>query len=73
MTIEQQFLEMYEMMLDNQVSTNDGYLEKKNAKKCTLIAIESMIDMLKYYGTDIGKYTLLDLCNAKEKIKNLPA
>ena len=44
----------------------------EQAKHCALVHIESMIDMLKYHGTDIGeKYTLLRLTVIKEIIRVL--
>jgi len=44
----------------------------EQAKHCALVYIESMIDVLKYHGTDIGeKYSLLRLTKIKEAIRLL--
>lgn len=44
----------------------------EQAKYCALVHIDSMIDMLKYHGTDIGeKYSLLGLTKTKEAIRIL--
>ena len=41
--IKSKALELYELMLDNQVNTDDVYLEQKNAKKCAIIAISEIL------------------------------
>jgi hypothetical protein len=44
----------------------------EQAKHCSLVHIEFMIDMLKYHGTDIGeKYSLLRLTKIQEAIRIL--
>lgn len=41
------------------------------AQKAALVTINYMIEMLKYHGCDMGKYTLLDLTETKRQIKEI--
>jgi len=46
-------------------------MDNDAAQKAALVTIDYMIEMLKYHGCDMGKYTLLDLTETKRQIKEL--
>jgi len=46
-------------------------MDNETAKKAALVTINYMIEMLKYHGCDMGKYTLLDLKGARKQIEEL--
>lgn len=46
-------------------------MDDEAAQKAALVTINYMIEMLKYHGCDMGKYTLLDLTETKRQIKEI--
>lgn len=43
----------------------------EGAKECALIAVDEILDIIRYHGTDIGKHSLLFWQEVKQEIKNL--
>ncbi|MGL6124865.1 MAG: hypothetical protein ACRC1F_00020 [Metamycoplasmataceae bacterium] len=71
--IKKKALELYELMLDNQVNTDDGYLEKNNAKKCAIVAVSEILknNFILLDGQEY--YRELNFWEAiKTEIENLP-
>jgi hypothetical protein len=45
--------------------------ECDNAKQYALIAVDEILDIIRYHGTDIGKHSLLYWLNVREEINIL--
>ena len=41
------------------------------AKECALIAVDEVLEIIKYHGTDIGKHSLLFWQEVKQEIEKL--
>ena len=56
MTSKEKSLELLKVMLDNQINTEEGYLEYKHAKQCALICVDEIIDQWEYIDTYISDF-----------------
>ena len=45
--------------------------EIDSAKQCALIAVDEILDIIRYHGTDIGKHSLMFWKDVKQEIEKL--
>jgi hypothetical protein len=68
MTPEEKAIELYEKY-DSLFKA--PYKKHKDTKLCALIAVDEVLDIIRYHGTDIGKHSLLFWQQVKKEIEKL--